>query len=68
VIVRGASVARRRIRTTLDRPLAGLWQTIGACGDPPRDNARAVALIALLLTVVGWLLVPLAAGVLLASN
>lgn len=66
IILRGASVARRRIRVTMDRPLGGLWEIIGACGAPPRDGARSVAVVALLLTVVGWLLVPLLVPLLVA--
>lgn len=57
-ILRGAAVARRRIRLTVERPLAGLYETIGLCGQPPRDNARLVALYAILLTFVAGLVVP----------
>ena len=57
-ILRGAAVARRRIRLTVERPLAALYETIGLCGRPPRDNARLVALYAILLTVVAGLVVP----------
>jgi hypothetical protein len=56
---RGAAVARRRIRLTVERPLAALYETIGRCGRPPRDNARTVALYAILLTIVAGLVVPL---------
>lgn len=38
--------------------LAALYETIGLCGRPPRDNARLVALYAILLTVVAGLVVP----------
>lgn len=61
VVLRGAAIARRRIRLTMDRPLAALWQTVGWCGRPPRDPARAFAAVAIVLTAVGWLLIPLAA-------
>ncbi|HKY74639.1 MAG TPA: hypothetical protein VJS45_00755 [Acidimicrobiia bacterium] len=57
-ILRGAAVARRRIRLTVERPLAALYETIGLCGRPPRDNARVVALYAILLTFVAGLVVP----------
>jgi hypothetical protein len=57
-ILRGAAVARRRIRLTVERPLAALYETIGRCGRPPRDNARTVALYAILLTIVAGLVVP----------
>jgi hypothetical protein len=41
-----------------ERPLAALYETIGRCGRPPRDNARTVALYAILLTVIAGLVVP----------
>ena len=59
IILQGAAIARRRIKLTLDRPLAALWETIGWCGRPPRDNSSLMAAIAIALTVVGWLLIPL---------
>lgn len=61
VILRGAAVARRRIRVSLEHPLGALWQTIGWCGRPPKDEARTFALVAIVLTVAGWLLIPLGA-------
>lgn len=66
VVLHGAAVARRRIRLTLDAPLAGLWQTVGWCGRPPRDNARAFAAVSIVVTVLGWLVIPLAAVALFA--
>lgn len=56
VVIRGAGVARARIRLTLDAPLKALWETIGAAGRPPRDSARQFALIATLLPAVGGVL------------
>jgi hypothetical protein len=53
IVVRGAAVARNRIRLSLDRPLAALWETIGAAGKPPKDQARVFALIATLLPMLG---------------
>jgi hypothetical protein len=61
-IVRGAAVARRRIRLTVERPMEALWQTIGLAGNPPRDQARTFALYGVILTAVSWVVVP--AGVL----
>ncbi|MEM8923175.1 MAG: hypothetical protein AAGD35_06705 [Actinomycetota bacterium] len=57
-VLRGAAVARRRIRLTAGPPLDALWETIGRCGHPPRDQARVIALIALVLTFIPWVLVP----------
>ena len=64
-IVKGAAVARRRIRLTTDRPMRALWETVGRCGNPPTDNAREIALIGIVLTVLGWLIIPI--GILLVG-
>lgn len=63
LILQGAAVARRRIRLTMDRPLGGLWETVGWAGHPPKDSTRELASVAIILTFVGWLVIPL--GVLL---
>lgn len=62
VILRAAAVARRRIHLTLDGPILALWQTIGRCGLPPRDPTRAFALVAIVLALVPWLLIPVLVG------
>jgi len=59
VILQGAAIARRRIKLTMDRPLAALWETIGWGGRPPRDTSSLMAAIAIALTVAGWILIPL---------
>jgi len=59
VLLRGAGVARRRIHMTLDTPINALWETIGRCGTPPKDPATIFGLIALILAVVPFLLVPI---------
>lgn len=63
IVLRGAAVARRRIKLTLDGPIGALWQTIGRCGDPPRDPSRNFALIAIILAFLPWVLVPIGVGV-----
>jgi hypothetical protein len=57
-IIRGAAVARRRIRLTVDRPMAALWETVGRAGKPPEDQARMFALWGVILTAVSWVVVP----------
>lgn len=59
VILRGAAVARRRIQLTLDGPVNALWETIGRCGKPPTDPSRTFALIAVILALLPWLLIPI---------
>ena len=61
-LLRGAAIARRRIKLTVDQPLEALYQTIGRCGRPPGDQARVFALIALILMAVAWVVVPIAVG------
>lgn len=55
-----AAVARRRIRLSTDQPLRALWETIGAAGNPPRDESRNFAVYAIVLLVLSWIVVPLA--------
>lgn len=62
-LLKGAAIARRRIKLTTDQPLEALYQTIGRCGRPPQDQARIFALIALILMAVAWITVPIALGV-----
>jgi hypothetical protein len=66
VLFRGAAVARRRARLVLREPLDALWETIGHCGKPPRDDSILFAWIAILLTAIGWFLIPLAIGLVVA--
>lgn len=55
-----AAVARRRIRLSTDQPLRALWETIGAAGDPPRDESQNFAVYAIVLLVLSWIVIPLA--------
>jgi hypothetical protein len=55
-----AAVARRRIRLCTDQPLKALWETIGACGTPPRDESYNFAVYAIVLLVLAWIAIPLA--------
>jgi hypothetical protein len=61
-VLRGAAVARHRIKLSLDKPLQALWETVGACGKPPKDSAKAFALIATIVTVVSFIVLPLGIG------
>jgi hypothetical protein len=58
MILQGAAVAHRRSRLILREPLAALWETIGACGDPPRDESMTFATLGILLTAVAWFVTP----------
>jgi hypothetical protein len=59
VILRGAAMASRRIRLSTRGPLEAVWNAVGNCGRPPRDQSRQIALVGIVLTVGAWLLLPL---------
>ena len=59
IVIRGAAIARRRIRLTSRDALDALWETIGRCGHPPGDQSKTFALIALIILAVGWLSIPI---------
>ena len=63
VILQGAATARRRISMTTRRPLEALWQTIGRCGNPPGDQTKTFALVALILTAVSFAALPIGLAV-----
>ena len=58
-ILRGAAIARHRIHITVRDPLTALWETYGRAGKPPEDDAQMFAVLAILLTIVGWLVIPI---------
>lgn len=58
IILQGAAVAHRRSQLMLQDALAALWETIGACGNPPRDDSMTFATIGILLTAVAWFVTP----------
>ncbi len=47
------------VRTAVDQPLKALYETIGACGDPPRDQSYNFAAYAIIFTVLAWIVIPL---------
>ncbi len=59
VALYAAAVSRRRIRTAVDQPLKALYETIGACGEPPRDQSYNFAIYAIIFTVLAWIVIPL---------
>jgi hypothetical protein len=62
-----AAVARRRIRLCIDQPLKALWETIGACGAPPKDESYNFAVYAIVLTALAAVAIPLVASWLLVG-
>ena len=63
-----AGVARRRIRLSTDQPMRALWETIGACGKPPKDGSYDFAVYAIVLLALAWVLVPLALWLILQNT
>jgi divalent metal cation (Fe/Co/Zn/Cd) transporter len=63
VLLQGAGLAHRRIKVTLDPSLAALYETIGHCGNPPRDDSAAIAAAAIGLTALAWFGVPIAIAI-----
>ena len=59
VVLYAAAVARRRIRLTLDQPMRALFETIGACGNVPRDDSMTFAVLALIFTLLAGVVVPI---------
>lgn len=57
-VLRAGAVARKRIRLTTERPMAALYETVGACGKPPKDQALQFALFGLIGMTVAWVVIP----------
>jgi hypothetical protein len=67
VILRGTAMASRRIRLAARGPVAEVWASVGSCGEPPRDQSRTFAIVAITLTVGAWVVVPVLVGLALAT-
>ena len=59
IVVRGAATARHRIQLTTDKPIRALYQTVGRCGDPPRDDSKLFIVVALVLGILAAVALPL---------
>ena len=57
-LLQGAATARHRAHLLLDGPLRALWETIGRAGNPPEDDATTIAAVAIVMTLLGWFVVP----------
>ncbi len=63
ILLSGSAVAHRRLQLIMREPLVRLYDTIGHCGEPPRDDSVDIATVGIVLTVVCWIVLPAAAGV-----
>lgn len=66
-ILRGAALASRRIRLALAVPSKRLWQSIGWCGNPPKNQTRTFVFIAVSLTLGAWIILPILVGIAIAA-
>jgi hypothetical protein len=66
-ILRGAALASRRIRLATRGPAETVWNTIGWCGKPPKDQTRTFVIVSVALTIGAWILVPIVVGIALAT-
>ena len=63
VILRGTALASRRIRLATAAPARALWDAIGWCGSPPRDQTRTFVLVSVGLTIGAWIIVPVVVAI-----
>lgn len=68
IVVRGAATARHRIKLTTDKPVRALYETIGRCGGPPRDDSIVFIVVALVLGVLAAIALPVGLGIAGVSN
>lgn len=57
-VLRAAGIARRRGHIAVDSSFQALWEVIGDAGNPPKDQARLFAVIATVLLLAVWIVVP----------
>ncbi len=57
-VLKAAGIARSRGRIALDASFKALWEVIGDAGEPPKDQAKLFAVIASLLLLAIWIVVP----------
>ncbi len=62
-MLRGASVAHRRSTLIMQEPLLALWETVGHAGNPPEDDSVMIAMSALVMAALVWLVLPAGAAV-----
>jgi len=63
IVVRGAATARHRIQLTTDKPIRAVYETMGRCGEPPRDDSIVFIVVALILGIVAAVVLPVALAI-----
>ncbi|HEX3290053.1 MAG TPA: hypothetical protein VHR46_01570 [Gaiella sp.] len=67
IVLRGTALASNRIRLSVREPLRAVWEDIGNCGVPPKDGCRTFAILAIVLTVGVWIVLPTLVALALAT-
>ncbi len=67
VVLRGTALASSRIRLSVREPLQVVWDDIGHCGTPPKDGCRKFAIVAIVLMVGVWIVLPAIVALALAT-
>jgi hypothetical protein len=68
IVLRGSALASSRIRLAVREPLDVVWDDIGHCGRPPKDGSRKFAIIAIVLMVGVWIVLPTLVGLALLAT
>lgn len=67
IVLRGCALASSRIRLSVREPLQVVWDDIGFCGRPPKDGVRTFAIVAIVLMVGVWIVLPGLVAIALAT-
>jgi hypothetical protein len=67
IVLRGTAMAGKRIRLAARRPVQDVWDSVGNCASPPRDQSRKFAIVAIVLTIGGWIVLPTLVAISLAT-
>ncbi|MCW2799932.1 MAG: hypothetical protein JWQ70_1404 [Aeromicrobium sp.] len=57
-VLKAAGIARSRGHIAIDASFQALWEVIGDAGSPPKDQARMFAVVATILLLAIWIVVP----------
>jgi hypothetical protein len=57
-VLRGAGIARRRTRLSLDGPMNALWEVLGDAGALPTDKSKTFAVRATVALLAVWVIIP----------
>ena len=57
-VLKAAGIARSRGHIAIDATFQALWEVIGDAGNPPKDQAKMFAVIATILLLAIWIVVP----------